>query len=144
MTQEDFGLVLSALLEAREEVSEPVNVVGCDHILYGWLILGTRVWGYVSRTIYSDHARYHFKNMSWMFDKNGTMIGHAFVEVASSEVWTSELLAKVAEHYDLASSCGQGIENTAEMLEFLGVGTHPIPESDEDMLQQILEVREEE
>ena len=138
MTREDFGLVLSAFLEAREEIKQPANVLGCDHVLHGWLMLGIRVWEYVSKTDFDDHTRFHFGDASWMFDKRGKMIGYAFVEIASSEVWTPELKKKIEEHYKRAEMTCLSVGDGVNALEILGTNRHPLPNSDEEMLQRVV------
>lgn len=149
MTYEEYGTMLYKLWNARVYVVSTEDTIRCERLVFHWLCLGVTAFGVVSRET-SDHVDdcgcmyFKFDNQTWGFTNTGNWFMYRYVEIADSFLWTSGLLAKIAAHFELANACGLTVEDTANALDLLGVGAHPIPESDEDMLQKILEARGEE
>jgi hypothetical protein len=131
--------VLLRLWDTYGFVKTVEDKVRSERLLFHWLSLGVTAFGYATRTNADDVIYFQFGNSEWGFTSKGNLFIHRFVEVADSKMWTPELMKKIADHYDLAKSAGHTIEHTLSMLEIFGLNEHPIPQSDEDMLQQIIE-----
>jgi hypothetical protein len=147
VTCSEYRVVLLRLWDTYSFVKTAEDKVRSERLLFHWLSLGVTAFGYATRTNVNELIYFQFGNSEWGFTSNGNLFIHRFVEVATSDLWTPGLMKKIADQHErsmqaleLAKSAGQTIGYTVGAFEFLfGLGKHPIPESDEDMLQQIIE-----
>lgn len=137
MTHDEYGMILNRLWTVRSYMKDEPNHKCCDRLLFNWLWLGMSVFGWVKLRPHMFSSRvFYFDKQRWKFTLNGNLCEYS--DVVENGTWTPELVEKIKKHYDLGRSAGLTIEDTQHALELLGTDSHPIPKSDEDMLQQIL------
>lgn len=141
MTRDEYGEILNKLWVARSYTKTAEDHMQCDHLLFGWLSLGVTVFRWVTRRSLFFSWAFCFDDQKWQFTHNKNLYGYS--EIVEAGTWTPELMEKIRKHYDTARAAGQTIEDTMKMIEVLGMGKHPIPASDEDMLQRILKLERE-
>ena len=147
MIRDEYEMILFKFWEAQRCIKTAQDQMRCERILFCWLSLGVTVWKWVTKTtprFSDDSVCFQFDNHTWNFTSAGDLYSFSFSEIAEAGTWTPELVKKMRKHFDFAKSAGQTIEGTLEAIELFGVKSHPIPQSDENMLQQILEKEEDE
>lgn len=132
MTCSEYRVVLLRLWDTYDFVKTAEDKVRSERLLFHWLSLGVTAFGYATRTNTNELIYFQFGNSEWGFTSEGNLFIHRFVEIADSDMWTPGLMKKIANQH----------ERSMQALELLGIKQHPIPQSDEDMLQQIIEAND--
>lgn len=138
MTHDEYGMILNRLWTVRSYMKNAEDHMRCDRLLFDWLWLGVSVFGWVKLRPHMFSSRvFYFDKQRWKFTLDKNLCEYS--DVVKAGTWTPELVKEIQKHFDFAKSARQTIEGTLAALELLAAKKHPIPKSDEDMLQQILE-----